>query len=92
LLQIYRIREYKGDDSKNIFYFLYDILANEFNIALDLKYLDSDLLDIKNHYNKDDGGCFWVVELTANSQIIGTFAIRKIKETSRKCNESQRVF
>lgn len=43
--------------------------------------MDSDLLDIKNHYNKDDGsGCFWLVERKDDSQIIGTFAIRKLKE------------
>jgi len=39
-------------------------------------------LDIKNHYNKDEGGCFWVVEYTDNSQIIGTVAIRKLKEVA----------
>ncbi len=79
---IYRIREYKEEDSKNIFYLLYDILANEFNIKLDFDKLDSDLLDIKNHYNRDDdSGCFWLAELEDNNQIIGTVAIRKLKES-----------
>ena len=34
--------------------FLSAILVNEFKIALDFDNLDSDLMDIKNHYNKDD--------------------------------------
>lgn len=80
--QIYKIREYKEKDSESVFYFLYHILANEFNINLDFDNLDSDLLDIKSHYNKDDdSGCFWVVELKDNNQIIGTVAIRKLKES-----------
>ena len=61
--QIYRIRKYKEDDSKNIFYFLSNILTNEFNITLDFDNLDSDLWDIVNHYCKDDGERFWIVEL-----------------------------
>ena len=61
---------------------LSDILVNEFKIALDFDNLDSDLMDIKNHYNKDDGGCFWIVEWEDNSKIIGTVAIRKVKEIS----------
>lgn len=78
--QIYNIREYKENDSESVFYFLYNILANEFNLNLDFDNLDSDLSDIKNHYNKDDGGCFWVVELKDYNQMIGTVAIRKLKD------------
>jgi GNAT superfamily N-acetyltransferase len=81
LSQIYRIREYRKDDSKNVFYFLYDLLVNEFNIKLDFDDLDSDLLDIGNHYCRDEDGCFWIVELKDNNQIIGTFAIRRLKES-----------
>jgi len=80
LLQKYLIREYKQQDSENVFKFISDILVKEFNITLEFNNLDSDLLDIKNHYNKDDDGCFWIVELKDNSQIIGTVAIRKLKE------------
>ncbi len=36
-------------------------------------------MDIKNHYNKIDGSCFWVVENKDESQIIGTVAIRNLK-------------
>ena len=62
-------------------HFLSNILTNEFNIALDFDNQDSDLLDIENHYCKDEGGCFWIVELKGKSQIIGTVAIRKLKES-----------
>jgi len=81
LSEIYRIRAFRKDDSKNVFYFLYDILANEFNIKLDFETLDSDLLDIENHYWKDEDSCFWIVELKDNNQIIGTVAIRRLKES-----------
>jgi GNAT superfamily N-acetyltransferase len=81
LSEIYRIRAFRKDDSKNVFYFLYDILANEFNIKLDFETLDSDLLDIENHYCKDEDSCFWIVELKDNNQIIGTVAIRRLKES-----------
>jgi putative acetyltransferase len=77
----YQIREFKDDDLENISNFILNMLINEFKIALDFYNLDSDLLDIKNHYNKDDGGCFWVVECKDDSHIIGTVAIRKVKET-----------
>jgi len=70
------------DDTENVLQLLSDILVNEFKIALDFDNLDSDLMDIKNHYNKDDGGCFWIVEWEDNSKIIGTVAIRKVKEIS----------
>ena len=78
---IFQIREYEEGDSEKVFHFLYDILVNEFNISLDFNNLDSDLLDIRNHYNKDDGECFWIVELKNNSQIIGTVELRKLKES-----------
>src|SRR3954452_9379732 len=68
------------DDTEIVLQFLSAILVNEFKIALDFDNLDSDLLNIKNHYNKDDGSCFWVVERKDDSQIIGTVAIRKLKE------------
>jgi RimJ/RimL family protein N-acetyltransferase len=81
LLKNYRIREYIDDNTEIVLQFLSAILVNEFKIALDFDNLDSDLRDIKKHYNKDDGGCFWIVECKDNSKIIGTVAIRKVKET-----------
>jgi putative acetyltransferase len=77
----YQIRELKDDDLENATNFILDVLINEYNIILDFDNQDSDLLDIKNHYNKDKGGCFWVVECKDDFQIIGTVAIRQIKET-----------
>jgi hypothetical protein len=75
---------------------LSNILTNEFNITLDFDNLDSDLLDVVNHYCKDDGECFWIVELNENSQIIGTVAIRKLKESvfadTNNCAELKRMF
>jgi hypothetical protein len=62
LFQKYLIREFSEQDSENVFKFVLDMLVNEFNITLDFDNLDSDLLDVKNHYNKEDCGCFWVVE------------------------------
>ena len=59
--------------------FVSDILVDEFNIAIDFNYLESDLLDIKSHYNKNDGSCFWVVESKNDSQIIDIVAIRRLK-------------
>ncbi len=54
----YRIREYIENDSTGILKLVSDILVDEFNIAIDFNYLESDLLDIKSHYNKNDGSCF----------------------------------
>ena len=90
MLQKYLIREYKENDSENVLKFISDILVNEINIALDFDNLDSDLLDIKNHYNKINGGCFWVVECKNDYPIIGTVAIRKLNESSSA--ELKRVF
>jgi putative acetyltransferase len=79
LLQNFRIREYNNDDSEDILHFISDMIVNEFNITLDFNNLDSDLLYIKQHY-KDNGGCFWIVELIDNYQIIGTVAIKKLEQ------------
>ncbi len=71
---------------------LFHILVNEFNITLDFDNLDSDLLDIKNHYNKNDSGCFWVVERKNDSQIIGTVAIRNLKEFASAASAELKCF
>ncbi|MDQ6722931.1 MAG: GNAT family N-acetyltransferase [Thermoproteota archaeon] len=63
---------------ENALHFISDIVVNEFKITLDFDNLDSDLLHIKQYYDKDNGGCFWVVEQIDNYQIIGTVAIRKL--------------
>ncbi|HEY6534461.1 MAG TPA: GNAT family N-acetyltransferase [Candidatus Nitrosocosmicus sp.] len=70
-----------------------DILINEVDITLDFDNLDSDLLDIKNHYSKNDGGCFWIVEHKNDSHIIGTVAIRNLKDlVSISSAELKRMF
>jgi len=93
LLQKYLIREYEEKDSENVFKFISDILVNEVNIKLDFDNLDSDLLDIKNHYSKNNGGCFWIVEHKKDSQIIGTVAIRNLKDLAHISSaELKRVF
>jgi flavin-dependent dehydrogenase len=91
-LRKYCIREFSDHDLENILHFVSDMLVNEFNITLDFDNLDSDLLNIKNNYNKDNGGYFWIVELTDNHQIIGTVAIRKLKEFESAFAESKRMF
>jgi hypothetical protein len=74
--------------------FISDILVDEFNIAIDFNYLESNLLDINSHYNKNDGSCFWVVESKNDSQIIGTVVIRNLQGfTSDEASaESKRLF
>ncbi|HEY0579734.1 MAG TPA: GNAT family N-acetyltransferase [Candidatus Nitrosocosmicus sp.] len=79
MLQNYRIREYNNDDSEDVLHFISDMIVNEFDITLDFDNLDSDLLQINQHY-KDNGGCFWIVERIDNYQIIGTVAIRKLEQ------------
>ena len=59
----YRIREFAKKDSENVFSLVSDIVGKEFNIKIDLDGLDSDLLHLREYYNKEDGGCFWVLKL-----------------------------
>jgi hypothetical protein len=87
LLQNFRIREYKNDDSEDVLHFISDMIVNEFNITLDFNNLDSDLVYIKQHY-KDNGGCFWIVERIDNYQIIGTVAIRKLEQLISTTDEN----
>jgi len=58
LFQEYLLREFTDNDSKNVLKFVSKMLVDEFMITLEYDNLDSDLLNIKNHYNKDDGSCF----------------------------------
>ena len=70
------------------------MVVNEFNIQLKLDGFDSDLLHLNQHYNKNNGGCFWVVErddTTANYQIVGTGAIRNLSQFVSTC-ELKRMF
>jgi GNAT superfamily N-acetyltransferase len=92
LFQNYCIREFRDNDSGKVLKFVSHMLANEFKIIIDYDNLDSDLLDIKKHYNRDDGGCFWVVERKNDSQILGTVAIRKLNEFASATAELKRMF
>ena len=53
--------------------------------------MDSDLLHLREYYNKEDGGCFWVAEIEDNNKIIGTAAIRNLEQFHSAC-ELKRMF
>jgi len=56
--------------------------------------LDSDIICIEEHYNIYNAGCFWVTESTdnnTNNQIIGTIAIRNLKQFEFTC-ELKRMY
>lgn len=53
--------------------------------------MDSDLICIEEHYNKSNGGCFWVAEETIDKQIISTTGIRNLKQYASTC-ELKRMY
>ena len=53
--------------------------------------MDSDLICIGEHYNKSNGGCFWVAEETIDKQIISTTGIRNLKQYASTC-ELKRMY
>jgi GNAT superfamily N-acetyltransferase len=53
--------------------------------------LDSDLICIEEHYNKSNGGYFWVAEETIDKQIISTTGIRNLKQYASTC-ELKRMY
>jgi len=86
-----RIREFTHEDSESVFCLISDIVGKEFNVKIDLDGLDYDLLHLEKCYSKDDGGCFWVAEVENRNKIIGTAAIRKLKQHRSAC-ELKRMF
>ncbi len=62
MAQSFRLRELSENDLESVVNLISGIVANEFNIQLKLDGFDSDLLNLYQHYNKDNGGCFWVAE------------------------------
>jgi hypothetical protein len=54
------LREFSDQNSEYVLKFVLGMLVNEFKITLEYFNLDSGLLDMKNHYNKNDGGYFWI--------------------------------
>ena len=91
--QSFRVRKLSYDDLETVVSLIGDIVVNEFNIPLQLDGFDSDLLHLNQHYNKDNGGCFWVVEKVDNNdtQIVGTAAIRILRQFVSTC-ELKRMF
>jgi GNAT superfamily N-acetyltransferase len=101
LTQSFRVRELSDNDLESVVNLIADIVANEFNIQLKLDGFDSDLLNLHQHYNKDNGGCFWVAKKVdnndnnnnsnSNNQIVGTAAIRNLRQPVSTC-ELKRMF
>ncbi len=93
------MRELSDNDLESVVNLIADIVANEFNIQLKLDGFDSDLQNLYQHYNKDNGGCFWVAKkvdnnnsnINSNNQIVGTAAIRNLRQPASTC-ELKRMF
>ena len=86
-----QIRLFCKSDSKKVLNLISDIIVNEFNFRLEIDRLDSDLICIEEHYNKADGGCFWVAEEVIDKQIISTTGIRNLKQYASTC-ELKRMY
>lgn len=97
--QSFRVRELSDNDLESVVNIIADIVVNEFKIQLKLDGFDSDLLNLYQHYNKDNGGCFWVVNKVdnnnnsnsnSNNQIVGTVAIRNLRQYLSTCELKRR--
>jgi putative acetyltransferase len=86
-----QIRLFRKSDSKKVLNLISDIIINEFEFRLEFNGLDSDLICIGEHYNKSNGGCFWVAEETIDKQIISTTGIRNLKQYASTC-ELKRMY
>jgi len=86
-----QIRLFRKSDSKKVLNLISDIIINEFEFRLEFNGLDSDLICIEEHYNKSNGGCFWVAEETIDKQIISTTGIRNLKQYASTC-ELKRMY
>jgi GNAT superfamily N-acetyltransferase len=96
LSQDIKIRVFQRNDSERVVELISDIIVNEFNFKLEFDTLDSDILAIQEIYNKFDRGCFWVAETTDDNntqqkKIIGTTAVRNLKEFDSTC-ELKRMY
>ena len=85
------IREFTNNDSNSVFFLILDIVDKEFNIKVDLNGLDSDLVCLGEYYNQNKGGCLYVAEIKDGNKIIGTAAIRNLKQFLSAC-ELKRMF
>ena len=79
------IREFTNKDSNNVFCLISDIVDKEFNIKVDLNGLDSDLVHLGEYYNQHIGGCLYVAEIEEGNKIVGTAAIRNLKQFHLTC-------
>lgn len=92
MYQSFTIRIFKEEDSQTVLKLITDIIINEFKFKLEFDSLDSDIIRVQEHYNKSDGGCFWVAEsIDNNNQIVGTTAVRKLKQFESTC-ELKRMY
>ena len=97
--QLFKVRVFdKGDDYQSVIKLISDVIINEFKFKLEFDSLDSDLLQIEKHYSEADGGSFWVAERStgnnknnSHSQIVGTIAIRNLKQFESTC-ELKRMY
>src|SRR6185436_5745329 len=85
------IREFTNKDSNSVFLLILNIVDKEFNIKVDLTGLDSDLVHLGEYYNRQNGGCLYVAEIKDSNMIIGTAAIRSLKQFHSTC-ELKRMF
>ena len=85
------IREFTNKDSNSVSSLILNIVDKEFNIKVDLNGLDSDLVHLGEYYNQHDGGCLYVAEIKDSNMIIGTAAIRSLKQFHSTC-ELKRMF
>lgn len=57
----FKIREFDNrTDYERVVRLISDIIVNEFEFKLDFDGLDMNIACIEEHYNKSEGGCFWV--------------------------------
>jgi GNAT superfamily N-acetyltransferase len=97
--QLFKVRVFsKEDDYQSVIKLISDVIVNEFKFKLEFDCLDSDLLQIEKHYSEADGGSFWVAERStennknnSHSQIVGTIAIRNLKQLESTC-ELKRMY
>lgn len=97
--QSFRVTELSDKDIESVLNLIADIVVNEFDIQLKLDGFDSDLQNLYQHYNKVNGGCFWVAKkvdnsnsnCNSNNQIVGTAAVRNLRQPASTC-ELKRMF
>jgi GNAT superfamily N-acetyltransferase len=90
----FKVRVFNRRDSERVIKLISNIIVNEFKFKLEFDSLDSDIICIEEHYNVYNAGCFWVTESTDNNtynQIIGTIAIRNLKQFEFTC-ELKRMY